>query len=133
MFLFLQSLPVSTSPSSKTFANWVNVPLPIYNYFYLFNITNVEELLRSSVTPDVQEIGEGNCIMQQVSESDSHSVSTGPFVFREHRQKIAYTFENDDNTVRYNQTRTFEFVEEMSLSLDTEIYHLNVPLIVSCC
>lgn len=57
-----QSLPVADgtggSPPSKTFENWVSVPLPIYNYFYLFNITNVDELLEKSVTPVVQEIGE---------------------------------------------------------------------------
>lgn len=54
---FLQLLPVSDSPPSKTYENWKDIPLPIYNYFYLFNITNVEELLVSKVVPDVKEIG----------------------------------------------------------------------------
>lgn len=56
---------------------------------------------------------------------------TGPFVFREERQKINYTFLSDGSVVEYNQTRTFHFVPELSLPLDTQIYHLNVPLIVS--
>lgn len=54
----LQSLPVSDSPASKTFENWKDIPLPVYNYLYLFNITNVNELLISRVVPDVKEVGE---------------------------------------------------------------------------
>ena len=50
-------------------------------------------------------------------------------MFREERHKINLSFSGD--VVRYNQTRTFHFVEEMSLSLETEVYHINVPLLVS--
>ena len=52
-----QSLPVLERSSSRTFSKWKDVPLPICNYIYLFNITNVHELLSGASVPVVQEIG----------------------------------------------------------------------------
>lgn len=45
-------------PDSVTFPSWKESKLKIYSYFYLFNITNSEKLLKADqVKPIVEEIG----------------------------------------------------------------------------
>ena len=52
-------------------------------------------------------------------------------MYVEHRHKINYTFHDDERLLRYNQSRSYEFVEHLSQPLDSLICHLNVPLVVS--
>lgn len=73
----------------------------------------MDEILENGSRPQLQEVG--------------------PYVFREEREKVNVTFSDDGNKVAYNQVRRWFFDPEMSgnCSLDDEVYHLNVPLIVS--
>lgn len=56
---------------STSFGIWREIPIPIYLECFLFNITNVDELIAGkNVTMQVQELG--------------------PFVFREINKKVSF-------------------------------------------
>lgn len=56
---------------STSFGIWREIPIPIYMECFLFNITNVDELIAGkNVTMQVQELG--------------------PFVFREINKKVRF-------------------------------------------
>ncbi|KAI1280309.1 Protein croquemort [Halotydeus destructor] len=93
----------------RSYDNWKTIPLPIYNHFYLFNITNVDAVLAQTEKIRVQEVG--------------------PFVYIEHRHKVNITYSEDETEVEYEQIRVLQFAPELTTgSLDDVIYHLNVPL-----
>lgn len=99
------------APNSFTFPLWQKIPVPIYSHFYLFNVTNPEEILNQEKRPLLAELG--------------------PYVYQESREKVNITwFAN--GTVRYYQRRVWHFVPEMSNgSRDDLIVHLNYPLMLS--
>ena len=47
---------VVISPESQTYENWVNISNPVYMQFWLFNVTNVQDVLAGG-KPNVSEIG----------------------------------------------------------------------------
>lgn len=51
------SLPLKKEGFSSTLANWLRIPFPIITSFYLFNVTNVPQVLSGSAKPILQEIG----------------------------------------------------------------------------
>lgn len=73
----------------------------------------MEEILETGSGPSLQQVG--------------------PYVFREEREKVNITFSDDGSTVAYDQVRRWFFQPDLSsnVSLDDQVYHLNVPLIVS--
>lgn len=94
---------------SETYSNWAKIPIPIYDKFYFFNVTNVDEILYNGSDPIFEEVG--------------------PYVFREKREKVNITFNDDGTIVNYNQLRRWFHAPEIGAILDDEIYHLNVPMI----
>ena len=42
---------------STTFDDWKHAPLPIYMNYYVFNYTNVQDILKKGSKPILQEIG----------------------------------------------------------------------------
>jgi scavenger receptor class B protein 1 len=105
-----KALVIADTDSSKTYPNWKTLPIPIYNSFYLFNITNVNEVLKLEEPPHVQQIG--------------------PYVFRESRTKVNLIWTQDDTQVTYEQVRAWHFVPSMTNgSLDDIVYNVNVPMV----
>ncbi|GAB0094338.1 Protein croquemort [Sergentomyia squamirostris] len=92
---------------SQTYNNWVETPIPMYLEFYLFNWTNPDRIANwKTEKPNFVEVG--------------------PFVFTEKRKRVNVVW-NANNTVSFNQTRTWHFVPEMSKgSLDDHITNLNL-------
>lgn len=96
---------------TKSYENWEEIPLSILNKIYLYNITNVDEVL----------LGE------------KHKLEVvGPFVYEEKRKKYDIEWNSDQSEVSYRQRRNWLYRKDLSNgSLDDFIYHLNVPLVVS--
>lgn len=89
---------------------WKKPNIPIYTYYYLFNITNVDQI-GPNVKPFLQEVG--------------------PYVFRQEIEKINITFNDEENTVQYRQVKRWILDPvKTEAPLDAEIYHINVPLVV---
>lgn len=95
---------------SLTYNNWIEVPIPMYAEFFMFNWTNPEEVRNPNVKP--------------------HFVQMGPYVFAEHHVRNDVQF-FDNSTVAYNQTRTWEFVPERSNgTLEDKVTTLNTIALV---
>ncbi|XP_005103573.2 scavenger receptor class B member 1 [Aplysia californica] len=95
------------SPKSETYDVWQNVPIPVYMQFYVFNVTNVEEVLA----------GEKPYLTQW-----------GPYTYRERREKFNIVW-NPNGTVTYKQNRTFHFIPEMSKGSETDMITTVNPLL----
>lgn len=88
---------VIISNSSELYDVWSEPPLPIYMQFYMFNLTNPDEV-KQGRRPYVVQIG--------------------PYTYQEKRKKFNIVF-NENGTVTYQQKRTFFFVRNMSVGNDT--------------
>ncbi|GFY55083.1 platelet glycoprotein 4 [Trichonephila inaurata madagascariensis] len=89
---------------------WKELPIPIYQKIYIFNITNPEEYENEGAKPIVQELG--------------------PYVFRGHWMKTDMNWDEEDGTLTYKDIKDYTFVPEMSSGDQEEmVYTLNGPLL----
>lgn len=99
---------LTLTPTSRSYDLWKDIPIPMYMDFYLFNWTNAKEWWdEPSITPHFEQLG--------------------PYVFSEHHTRVNLTWNGDNNTVTYNQVRTWHFEPGLSNgSLDDNITNINV-------
>lgn len=84
----------------------------MYLRIKMFNWTNPHELLDPNSKP--------------------HFVEMGPYVFLEKHTRVNISFNENDDTVAFQQFRTWHFVPELSNgTLDDEITNVNVISAVS--
>ncbi|CAG9579049.1 unnamed protein product [Danaus chrysippus] len=96
---------------STSFEIWRDIPIPIYLECFLFNITNVADILMGKNVP-------------------IHVEEHGPYVFRERSTKVNITW-NDNSTVTFRNQRFWYFQPEMSNgSLSDLITSIN-PIIAT--
>ncbi|KPJ06853.1 Protein croquemort [Papilio machaon] len=109
-FTQLQKMMMLTE-TSTSFSIWREVPIPMYLECYMFNITNVDEILAGkNVTLKVEQLG--------------------PYVYREHHTKEDITW-NDNNTVTFYNRRVWHFQPDMSNgSISDNITSIN-PIIAT--
>lgn len=89
---------------------WEDIPLPIYENLYFFNITNVDAFLNGSETLSVTEVG--------------------PYCYKSRWVKDIRW--NSADTVSYKETRTYHFDPILSNGTeDDQIYTLNGPMIIA--
>ncbi|XP_011210517.1 protein croquemort [Bactrocera dorsalis] len=94
-------------PCSNTYDKWVQTPIPVYMYMYLFNWTNPDQVRTIGVKPNFQQVG--------------------PFVYREEKLKEDITW-HSNKTVSYYGQRTWYFEPEMSgASLDDLVTCPHLP------
>ncbi|VVD03334.1 unnamed protein product [Leptidea sinapis] len=97
--------------TSTSFGIWREIPIPMYLECYMFNITNVEEILAGKAAKiSVQEVG--------------------PYVYRETHTKVDIEW-NDNSTVTFYNERYWYYEPEMSNgSLSDLITSVN-PIVVA--
>ncbi|PSN44144.1 hypothetical protein C0J52_15660 [Blattella germanica] len=101
----------SITPTSQIFPIWQKSQDPVTVKIYLFNCTNTDELSKPNFKPNL--------------------VDVGPFIFKESNEKLDIVW-NDNNTVSYNQKRTWHLDEENSANMNENITTLNtVPVAAS--
>uniref|UniRef100_T1IJJ6 Scavenger receptor class B member 1 n=1 Tax=Strigamia maritima TaxID=126957 RepID=T1IJJ6_STRMM len=104
----MEALVLVNMSDSEVFSAWVEHPVPIYMKFYLFNVTNPQDILINSSKPTLQEMG--------------------PYTFREYRQKVDIQFSDDGETVSYKLHKRFDYLPNQSNgSLMDNVTVLNVP------
>ncbi|XP_043269958.1 protein croquemort-like isoform X2 [Venturia canescens] len=98
---------LTLTPTSKSYSLWKETPLPMYLKLHLFNWTNPEDFYVSSkIKP--------------------HFVEMGPYVFKEVDSKENQVWNDNNNTVTFQQKRVWHFVESMSNgSLSDQVTNLN--------
>lgn len=91
---------------SVNYQNWIKTPIPMYLEIYLFNWTNPGDI-------------------QRYPEVKPHFEEMGPYVFHEVHERVNLVW-NDNNTVTFNQRRTWHFDPELSRgSLNDTVTNLN--------
>lgn len=83
-------------PDSPTLGNFISPPIPIYMQYYIFNVTNPEEILAGGKA-QVKEIG--------------------PYTYEENRMKYDLKWNADEDTVIFKQNKTFFFRPDLSNGL----------------
>ncbi|GBM52552.1 Scavenger receptor class B member 1, partial [Araneus ventricosus] len=91
---------------------WKDIPLPLYERIYFFNITNGEDFLKHGAPLNITEIG--------------------PYTYSARWVK-RYPEWHSNGTVSYRETRTYHFEPQLSPGLEEEdiITTLNGPLIIA--
>lgn len=90
---------------------WEDIPIPLYEKVYLFNITNKEEFLDGKESLNVTEVG--------------------PYTYKSRWVKYP-EWHPADYTVSYREVRTYDFVLELSVGPEEdEFYTLNGPMIIA--
>lgn len=85
----------------------------MYIKFTMFNWTNAHEIQAANYKPNLTECG--------------------PYVFLEKHKRVNVTFHSENDTVSFDQIRTWHFMPNMSVgSLDDNITNVNVIAAVSC-
>ncbi|XP_050732113.1 lysosome membrane protein 2-like isoform X2 [Eriocheir sinensis] len=82
---------------SEVFDAFVSPPVPIYMQFWLFNVTNPDEIRFSGAKPVLQEVG--------------------PFTYEEVRVKYSFEWDDYEGTVSYLQNKSYMFREDLSNGL----------------
>lgn len=97
---------------SLNYDNWIETPIPMYAKFMMFNWTNAHDIQATNYKPILTEVG--------------------PYVFLEKHTRVNITFHSENDTVSYDQIRTWHFMPDMSTgSLDDNITNANVIAVVS--
>ncbi|CAK1600590.1 unnamed protein product [Parnassius mnemosyne] len=111
--IFLNQLQkmMTLSPTSTSYGIWRQIPIPMYLECYMYNITNVDEILAGkNVTLKVEQLG--------------------PYVYRESHSKVNITW-NDNSTVTFYNERWWHFQPELSNgSLSDNITSIN-PIVAT--
>ena len=95
---------LATLPDNPGYILWRDMDIPIYQKFYLFNITNTEEML-SGGRPTVNEIG--------------------PFVYHLNMTKGDIKFNSNNTIVSYVEKKQFHFDANLSsYDLQTQVCFL---------
>lgn len=85
----------------------MNLPVPIYMNFWMFNWTNSQDINQPNYKPNLVELG--------------------PYVFEENHERVNLTFHPERDTLSFDQIRTWYYQPEMSNgSLDDLITNVNV-------
>ena len=90
------------SPSNPSFELWRDLPIPIVMRFYIFNVTNAQQIESSGAVPQLQQIG--------------------PFVYNLEVKKEDVVFNNSDENVSFRERIVYHFdrensVEDLSLKV----------------
>jgi len=95
---------------TETYESWVTPKMPTKMKVYLFNVTNVQDFLRNTSKPVLQQLG--------------------PYTFSVHQQKTNITFHSANHTVSYRNVRVFRYLANESTGLMNDtVVTLNVPLV----
>lgn len=91
---------------------WVDIDSPILISFYIFNVTNPDQVEDGTEAPTLQELG--------------------PYIYRQRRQKIDPHSEDCKEVVTYEQKYTYWFDQDKSGDLTEKdlVNIVNVPFIV---
>lgn len=110
---------IALAQDSQTFPLWKDPPMPIYQKFYFYNVTNVHEIEVFGHKPQLVEVG--------------------PFTYRTEMSRRDIEFKSRDGDegnletlVRYKNFKTWHFEPDLSIADQSfELVTLNAPLAIT--
>ena len=75
---------------------WADIPAPLLTKVYLFNVSNPKEVSSTGAKPILKEVG--------------------PFVFDEYHKKVKIQWNENNDTVTYQQIRTY-FLDKVTIMM----------------
>ncbi|KAF2887204.1 hypothetical protein ILUMI_18969 [Ignelater luminosus] len=98
-YIFTSALALG--PDTKAFKAWQKPITPITMDIYFFNWTNPEDIYNSSIKPNFEEVG--------------------PYRYKQLKEKINLTWNNENHTITYQYLKHFYFDEENSPCHDSDV------------
>ncbi|XP_013772957.1 scavenger receptor class B member 1-like [Limulus polyphemus] len=108
-YIIQKNLPLAKG--SMSYKLWKDIPLPLYQKIYFFNVTNPEEFLQQKSKPKLVEIG--------------------PYTYRSWWTKENITWNNND-TVTYREVKKYVFKPELSVGSENDVITtVNFPMLAA--
>lgn len=105
-------MQIALTPGSQSYPMWKETPVPIYQKFYFFNVTNAQEIEQLGHKPQLEEIG--------------------PFTYRSEYSKQDIVANALDNTIDFRHMKRWYFEPEMSIADHRlQLVTLNAPLAIT--
>ncbi|CAL4110951.1 unnamed protein product, partial [Meganyctiphanes norvegica] len=82
------------APGTETMDSFTSPPIPIYMQFYMFNLTNKDDVVNTGAKPNLQQLG--------------------PYTYEEGRLKHDFKWNDDLGIITYRQNKSFYFREDLS-------------------
>lgn len=123
---------ITLSINSGSYNDWrLN---SVIDRIYLFNITNLNLNDATSENINKQQAGGSEPSKTQTKRPSIKLKQIGPFTFRQDREKLNIRFDTNNETVLYDQKKSWTFLPELSVVKSfkelnsTWLNHINVPL-----
>jgi len=108
---WIMQTQVTLGPHSKSEAFWADIPAPLLTKVYLFNVSNTDDISKKGAKP----------ILNQV----------GPYVFDEYHKKVKVAWNENNDTVSYQQIRTYFLDKAQSKhEMESPVTIINAPAAV---
>ncbi|KAG9509821.1 Scavenger receptor class B member 1, partial [Fragariocoptes setiger] len=103
---------IQLTPSSQSYKLWKELPLPIYQKFYFYNVTNGHDIEHLGRTPVLKEIG--------------------PFTYSSRWSKRKIVSYDNNQTISFKEYKVWQFERDLSVADHKMIIHtLNTPLAIT--
>lgn len=114
---------IALVPSSQSYPMWKDIPVPVYQKFYFFNVTNAQEIESRGHKPILEEVGpftyRTDWIKRDIVNSDNDGSSDDETT-------------TNNNTINFKQFKQWQFVPEMSIADHRlQLVTLNAPLAIT--
>lgn len=105
-------MQIALTPKSQSYPLWKDLPVPIYQKFYFFNVTNAQEIEQYGAKPRLQEIG--------------------PFTYRSDWTKRDIEANDKSKTIKFKHFKQWHFEPELSIAdQNLQLVTLNAPLAIT--
>lgn len=105
-------LQIALTPGSKSYPLWKDLPVPIYQKFYFFNVTNAQDIEQFGAKPRLEEIG--------------------PFTYRSDWTKREIVTDEKLKTIKFKHYKQWHFEPDMSIAdQNLHLVTLNAPLAIT--
>lgn len=103
---------IALEPGSQSYPMWKDIPVPVYQKFFFFNVTNAQDIEQRGHKPMLEEIG--------------------PFTYKSDWTKRDIEANLVDNKINFKHFKEWQFVPEMSIADHRlPIVTLNAPLAIT--
>jgi len=103
---------IALTPTSHSFPLWREPPVPIYQRFYFFNVSNAQEIEQRGQKPQLEQVG--------------------PFTYRSEWAKRELERDEQRNTISFKHVKRWHFEPELSVAdHKMQLVTLNAPLAIT--